>query len=258
MTRSDLAAFHRDHFVPNNCFVVVVGDVRRGAVLSELGRRFDAWQPGRTVQPTLPEPPMPTGMSAKLISRPDMNQSYIAFGHPGIRMSDPDMLAARLGSYILGGSPLSSRLGIAVREEAGLAYDVRCWFDRLRPRGGFYATVQTSRPAEALRLMLEAVRLMRDAGPSDDEVAKAHGYYTGSFPLGYSSNSGKVREVTQQELYGLGMDWLDRFPALVESVTRADIAKAMSERLHPDDWYMVVIGNVTRDELGVAGVNWLD
>lgn len=256
--RDELVEFHRRHYVPNNCFVVVVGDVRREEVLEELGRRFGTWTRADVATPVLPDPPMPEGISGRVITRPDMNQAYIAFGHPGIRMSDPDLLAARLGSYILGGSALSSRLGIAVREQAGLAYDVRCWFDRLRPRGGFYATVETSKPTEALRLMFAEIARMHDSGPTDEEVRKAHGFYTGSFPLGYSSNSGKVREVTTQELYGLGMDWLETFPDRVRAVDRAAIGKAMADRLNPGGYYLVVIGNVTRDELGLPDVNWLD
>jgi zinc protease len=258
ITRGDLLAFHRVHYVPNNCFIVVVGDVQRQAVLGELAGRFGEWQPAPVPATVIADPPMPDGITAKVITRPDMNQTYIAFGHPGIRMSDNDMFAVRLGSYILGGSPLSSRLGFAVREEAGLAYDVRCWFDRLRPRGGFYATVQTSQPAEALRLMFAEIARMHDTGPTDAEVRKAHDYYTGSFPLSYSSNSGKFREVIQQELYGLGMDWLERFPDRVRAVSRADIAQAMSDRLHPGNYYLVIIGNVTREDLGLTGVTWLD
>ncbi|MFO7649846.1 MAG: pitrilysin family protein [bacterium] len=256
--RAELVEFHRRHYVPNNCFVVIVGDVNRPAVLADVERRFGAWARADVPAPVLPEPPMPEGITGRVITRPEMNQTYIAFGHPGIRMSDTDLLAARLGSYILGGSALSSRLGVAVREEAGLAYDVRCWFDRLRPRGGFYATVQTSRPADALRLMFAEIARMHDSGPTDEEVRKAHGFYTGSFPLGYSSNSGKVREVITQELYGLGMDWLETFPDRVRAVDRAAIGKAMAGRLNPGNYYLVVIGNVTRDELGLSGVNWLD
>ncbi len=255
---ADLAEFHRRHYVPNNCFVVVAGDVRREAVLDEIGRRFGAWERTAVPSPVIPEPQMPQGITGRVITRPEMNQTYIAFGHPGIRMSDPDLLATRLGAYILGGSALSSRLGIAVREKAGLAYDVRCWFDRLRLRGAFYATVQTSQPAEALRLMFAEIERMRDSGPTADEVRKAHNFYSGSFPLGYSSNSGKVREVASQELYGLGLDWLETFPDRVRAVDRTAISRAMASRLNPGNYCLVVIGNVTREDLGLTGVNWLD
>lgn len=255
--RTDLVAFHRRHYLPNNCFIVVVGDIKHEAVLSEVNRRFGQWQRAEVPVLALPEPSLPPGICVRLITRNDLNQTYIALGHPGISMSDSDMLAARLGSYILGGSALSSRLGIAVREKAGLAYDVRCWFERLRVRSAFYATVQTSRPDQALRLMIDEISAMRDSGPTGEEVSKARSFYTGSFPLNYSANSGKLREVINLELYGLGLDWLEQFSERIRAITDKEIRQAMASRLFPERCYIVIIGNVKAEDLKLTGVTWL-
>ena len=161
---------------------------------------------------------MPDRIRVKVITRSDMNQTYVEFGHPGIKASDDDALATRLMSYILGGGAMSSRLGVSVREKGGLAYDVRCWFDRNRYRGGFHATVQTAGPKEAIAMMLHDIRLMHDSGATRKELEKAHNYYTGSFPLTYASTYGKLGQVRAMELYGYGMDWLDKFPDKVRAV----------------------------------------
>ncbi|MEO0079910.1 MAG: pitrilysin family protein, partial [candidate division WOR-3 bacterium] len=170
ITRDDLIAFHKTHFVPNNCFMVIVGDVDRQKVLAELGSRFQNWQPSSVPKPVLPELTFPDRLRCRYIHRPELNQTYIALGHPGIRVTDPDMLSTRLMSYILGGSAMSSRLGLAVREEAGLAYDVRCWFDRGRHQGLFRATVQTADPKSALGKMFQEIRLMHDSGATRTEL----------------------------------------------------------------------------------------
>jgi zinc protease len=197
-------------------------------------------------------------VKVKLVTRPDMNQTYVEFGHPGISMLDRDMLTTRLMSYILGGGAMSSRMGMAVREEAGLAYDVRCWFDRQTLRGAFHATVQTAKPKDAIRLMLHEIQAMHDSGAIAAEVQKAHNYYTGSFPLTYSSNSGKQNQVTALELYRLGLDWLDAFPDRVRAVTLGDVNKAARDHLRPGDYVMVIMGPVTKDDLGLTGVEWIE
>jgi zinc protease len=258
LQRSDVQAFYQTWFVPNNCFIIAVGDIKRQSFRALVKSRFGDWQPGKVPQLQVPELKYPDKLKVKLITRLDMNQTYVQFGHPGISITDPDMLATRLGDYILGGSPLSSRLGIAVREKEGLAYDVRSVFDRNKYPGAFWASVQTARPREAIQLMLSQIRMMHDSGATQTEMDKEHNYYTGSFPLTYSSNRDKLFSAGTIELYRLGLDWLDRFPDRVRAITLDQVNAAMRKHLSPGNYYMVVMGNVTRDDLGLKDVEWIE
>ena len=256
--REDIVAFHSTYFRPNNCYVVAVGDIKRKDFVAELEKRLGAWTP--TPVPAFTETPltMPDRIRVKLITRKDMNQTYVEFGHPGIRATDADMITTRLMSYILGGSAMSSRLGISVREEAGLAYDVRCWYDRNRLEGAFHATVQTAKPKEAIALMLRDIKLMCDSGATKKELEKAHNYYTGSFPLTYASTRGKLGQVQTMELYGYGMDWLDKFPDRIRAVTLEAVNKAAREHISPGRYWMVILGPVTKEDLGLTDVEWIE
>jgi zinc protease len=258
ISREDLAAFHETYFRPNNCFVVAVGDIAREDFVAELEKRLVAWTSAPVPELTAEPLAIPDRIRVKLITRTDMNQSYVEFGHPGIRAADEDMLATRLMSFILGGSPKSSRLGVSVREEGGLAYDVRCWFDRNRLEGGFHATVQTADPKKAIGLMLRDIKLMYDSGATKKEIEQAHNYHTGSFPLTYASTRGKLAQVRTMELYGYGMDWLDKFPDKVKAVTLDDVNKATRDHLRPGRYWMVVLGPVTREDLGLVDVEWIE
>ena len=91
----------------------------------------------------VPELPPITGLHGRVINRPEMNQAYIILGHYGIRENAPDVFACRLMNFVLGGSVFSSKIGNAVREERGLAYDARSGFDRRLLGGSFIATTQT-------------------------------------------------------------------------------------------------------------------
>jgi zinc protease len=256
--REDLVAFYSTYIRPNNCFVVAVGDISRKDFVAELEKRLSLWTPASVPVLTVAPLAMPDRIRVKVITRSDMNQTYVEFGHPGIRASDKDMLATRLMSYILGGGAMSSRLGISVREEAGLAYDVRCWFDRSRLEGGFNATVQTANPKEAIGLMLRDIKEMYDSGATKKELEKARNYYTGSFPLTYAATGGKLGQVRAMELYGFGMDWLDKFPDKVRAVTLDEVNKTARDHLTPSKYWMVVLGPVTREELGLTDVEWIE
>ena len=256
--REDVAAFHKTYYVPNNCFIIAVGDIKRADFLAQVKAGFGDWQPGVVPAVQVPELKYPEKLRVKLITRSEMNQTYIQFGHPGISITDPDMLAARLGAYVLGGSPLSSRLGIAVREKEGLAYDVRSVFDRSRYPGSFWASVQTAKPKETIELMFRQIQTMYDSGATRAELTRAHNYYTGSFPLSYSSNQGKLESAVLIELFHLGYDWLDEFPDRVRAVTLDDIRTALHRHLQPGHYIMVVLGNVTKDDLGLKDVEWVE
>lgn len=256
--REDLVAFHEKYFRPNNCFVVAVGDIARKDFVAEMEKRLASWTPAPV--PALEAEPLewPDRMRVKLITRSDMNQAYVEFGHPGVRATDEDMLATRLMSFILGGGAKSSRLGVSVREEGGLAYDVRCWFDRSRLEGGFHATVQTTDPKKAIGLMLRDIKQMYDSGATKKELELAHNYYTGSFPLTYASTRGKLGQVSTMELYEYGMDWLDKFPDKIKAVALDDVNKAARDHLRPGQYWMVVLGPVTREDLGLTDVEWIE
>jgi len=256
--REDLVAFYNTYLRPNNCFVVAVGDISRRDFVAELEKRLASWAPASVPALTVAPLTMPDRIRVKVITRSDMNQTYVEFGHPGIRASDKDVLATRLMSYVLGGGAMSSRLGISVREKGGLAYDVRCWFDRNRLEGGFHATVQTAKPEEAIGLMLHDIKQMYDSGATKKELEKAHNYYTGSFPLTYASTGGKLGQVRAMELYGLGMDWLDKFPDKVRAVTLDEVNRTARDHLSPGHYWMVVLGPVTREELGLTDVEWIE
>ncbi len=256
--REDLIQFHKNNFVANNCFIVFVGDVDHKSIKQELAQRFGDWQTAPVPPPLPPKLNFPGKTKVKLITRTDMNQTYIQFGHPGISVFDDDMLATRVMSYILGGPPLSSRMGLAVREYAGLAYDVRCWFDRRSLPGAFRATVQTAKPKEAIQKMFLEIKRMSEAGANQNELLKAHNYFTGSFPLTYSSNRGKVDRVTEIELYRLGIDWLETFPDKIRAITLEQVKTTARNRLRPGHYFMVIMGNVKKEELELTDVEWIE
>jgi predicted Zn-dependent peptidase len=60
------------------------------------------------------------------------------------------------------------------------------------------------------------------------------------------------------ELYRLGLDWLDKFPDRVRAVTLVQVNAAMRKHLSPGNYYMVVMGNVTRDSLGLKDAEWIE
>ena len=45
---------------------------------------------------------------------------------------------------------------------------------------------------------------------------------------------------------------------MVGKLTREDLTAAARDRLRPDDMFIVVLGPLTRDQLGLDGVTWIE
>jgi zinc protease len=258
ITRQDLVTFHKSQYLPNNCFIVAVGDFDRAELLKMIQARFGDMARGDVPEVKAPDMPFPARLRVKLIDRPDMNQTYIMFGHPGIAHSDSDRLATNLATHILGGGALASRIGDAVREEAGLAYEVRTVFDQDKLRGAFWAWVQTAKPKEAITIMFREIGKMQKDGAKKGELEEAQNYYAGSYPIRFSSNQGKLYEAINIELYQLGLNWVDKYPGKIRALTLDEVNRAARERLHPGQYVMVVMGNVKKEDLGLSDVEWIE
>src|SRR6266545_2260786 len=96
ITRDDLVAFHREHYLPNEAILAVVGDVKAAAASGDKHRIV-------------------------VIDMPDAVQSEIRVGQIGVAFTDPDYFAAEVYSSVLGGGP-SARLYQEVRNKRGLSY----------------------------------------------------------------------------------------------------------------------------------------
>jgi zinc protease len=258
LSRDEIAAFHKTWFVPNNCYFCAVGDFSAESLKAGLERRLAGWAASPVPQVKMRELPPITGLHGRVISRPEMIQAYVALGNYGIRENAPDVFACRLMNFVLGGSVFSSKIGTAVRGERGLAYDARSWFDRRLLGGAFISTVQTRTDSAraSINLIIKQLADVREKGISAQDLQRAKDYYLGSFPLQYESFGDKLNAMDRMALFGLGLDYFDTYAARVNAVTQTDVLNAARNHVFPDNFIMVVVGNLTPDKLNMPGMVW--
>ncbi|MCY4035389.1 MAG: pitrilysin family protein [Hyphomicrobiales bacterium] len=171
-------------------------------------------------------------------------QSLIQFGHDGITRDDPDFIAAYVMNHVLGGSVLVSRLGEEVREKRGLAYSVYSYLYPLDHASLFAGSLATenARAGEALKqVRLELARMQKE-GVSQKELDDAKAYLVGSYPLRFDSNEKIALQLSYIQREELGIDYIDRRNALIESVTRDDVFRAAQRLLDPEKLLVVIVG----------------
>jgi zinc protease len=183
---------------------------------------------------TIPEPPKETVMRPTAI--PGKSQADIAVGFPTLSRTDPDYYALEMANMILGRLGLMGRLGATVRDEQGLAYYV---YSSIEPgkTGSIWisrAGVDPGNVAQALAGITSEVKRLRAEPVSTDELADAKSYMTGSLPLALELNSGVASLLLNIEYYALGLDYLDRYPAIINALTLEQVHKAAQAHLDED------------------------
>lgn len=242
ITLNDLKAFTKAWLAREGMVVGVVGDITPDQLKPLLDKTFGALpakHPPITIADTAPKAPGRT----EVIIR-DNPQSVAVFGEAGVKRADPDWYAAYVMNYILGGGGFSSWLTEEVREKRGLAYSVYSYlapFDHAGLITGGVAT-QNARTEESLKLIKEQWARMKAEGPSEQQLADAKTYLTGSFPLQLDSTDSIAGLLVSMQLETLGIDYLDKRNGYIQSVTMDHVKKVADRLLDPDRLTFVVVG----------------
>jgi zinc protease len=185
----------------------------------------------------------PKGLGRRIVIDVDVPQAVVTFGGQGIARNDPDFMAAYIVNHILGAGSFSSRLYREVREKRGLAYGVTSslvWFRHAAVVLGGTAT-QADRTANALAVIEQEIKRMAAEGPTPEELEAAKSFLKGSYALSLDT-SGKIAvQLTQIQIDNLGIDYIQRRGALIDSVTMDD-AKRVARRLYGGGMLVTVAG----------------
>src|SRR5271167_241639 len=244
LTNDDVRGFYHDHYKLGGAIIAVAGDVKADEVKVSLEKELAGLS--GTVEPQTEPAPLTVapGLHVKLIDR-DVAQANIIMGSGGVARSNPDFYRLKVMNYILGGGGFSSRLVKIVRSEHGLAYSVDSGFEPGKFQGAFTIGLQTKNQSsnQAIDLILQQIREIQEKPVSDAELDGAKKFLIGSFPLGIERQSAIASFMVQVEFYGLGLDYAQQYPKLIEAVTKDDVLAVAKKYLHPDSMIVVAVAN---------------
>ncbi len=257
ISMSDIKKFYDNYYMPNNIFIVFVGDFQKDSLLALLNQKFGNWQRRELLEPEI-ESPIENGHTIGKIVKMDISQSYILLGHLGPKYGENDWYQSRVMNFILGGGGSTSRISGKIREEKGLAYDARSRFNRFNTGGYFFAGVQTKKDMtnEVVQILIGEMKRIKDTIDLA-ELNRAKKFYTGSFPLTYSTYHDMNNIVADIESQNLGLDYLSKFEKFIDAVTIEQAKAAAQKYLNPDRFCLVIVGDVKPSDIEITEIEWL-
>jgi zinc protease len=215
-----------------------------GEIRTRLFPRLEKWATGE-----VPKLPFATtfekGQKTVKIDRP-ITQANVILGHAGVSRENPDYYALTVMNYILGGGGFASRLTEEIRNKRGLAYSVASFFDPGKFPGSFQIVLQTKNASanEAISLSLQEMERIQKELVSEKELEGAKKYLIGSFPMRLDTQGKLANFLTQVEYYGLGLDYPEKYPSLIQSVTREEVLRVAKKYLQPKKYVLVIVADL--------------
>jgi zinc protease len=241
VTPDDMRDYARRVLARDNLKIGVVGDIEPEAAGRLIDRTFGTLPAKAQLKP-VPEAKL-QGLGGRTLVDLNVPQAVVTFGGRGIARNDPDFMAAYIVNHILGGGSFSSRLYREVREVRGLAYGVHTglmWFENAAALVGGTAT-RADATAETIDVVEAEFRRMAANGPTEEEFAKAKTYLKGAFALNLDTSTKIASQLVQMQVDNLGIDYIERRPALIDAVTLAD-TKRMAKRLLEPGLLVAIVG----------------
>jgi predicted Zn-dependent peptidase len=247
INRSQLQAFHRRWVHPANFVVAVNGDFDRGDMIAKLETLFKDWPYQGDRSPPIPTNTTFAAPGTYLINK-DVNQGRVSIVLPGIQRDDPDYFPVTVMNDILGGGGFTSRIMNRVRSDEGLAYSASSHF----PGGVYFKATFTASfqsksrtVAYATSIILDEMKKLASAPPSQEELNTAKKSFVESFPRTFSTKTRTAAIFAEDELTGRfarNPKYWQEYRANIEAVTGADVQRVAEKYLHPDQVVILVVG----------------
>jgi len=245
--RGKIETFHREHYRPNNAFLLVVGAVDPAAIMTVAEKAFGGWARSEVPKPAYPAPPPLTGRKLYFVQRPNSVQSSISVGNFAIKRGDPRWYELTLANSIYGGA-FNSRIVRNIREEKGYSYSPGSVLTGFVDAGfyRFSADVRNEVTGAALDEVFKEVDKMRSEPVGHDELQGAKSYLRGIFPIQTSSQSGLAGTLNNVYIFGLPEDYAERFGAKIAAVSADQVKSASTTLLGSQNSVIAIVGDWTK------------
>ena len=248
LTLDEVKAFHARYYGPDHMTLVVVGDVEGSQVQRAVAAAFKGWKGGerylKADKPANLVAPEPRERTVEMAGK---TSTIVEIGQAtGMRYEDPDAIALRVGTAILG-SGFTGRLMHSVRVQEGLTYGIgaNVGYDTIND-GAWFITA-TFAPQLLERGLISTRReLMKwwSEGVTADELSARKANMIGSFQVGLATTAGVAHTLLNVVQSGRGVTWLDRYPRAVQELTVDQVNAAIKKHLDPDKMVTVKVGTV--------------
>jgi zinc protease len=241
----DVKKYYKENFIPNNSYLVIIGDFNPNETRKMIRNLFSGWKKGELNTSNWKIPSDINELSINFIDVSNAIQSEIVYQNlVDISMNHPDYFPVIVSNKILGGGP-ENRLEKQIRETKGYTYAARSSIGSSKyTKSRFRASTSTRFQVtdSAVVELLNEIKKIKTINVSDKELSDVKAKYVGNFVLSSESPSTIANYALNIKTQSLDKDFYKNYLSNINKVSKEDIIRVSKKYFQIDKGQIIITG----------------
>jgi len=249
----DVKSFIKTYWIPNNAYLVFVGDIDPANAKALAEKNFGTWAKGVYTKQVYEKPAVPNTTYVAIVDRPASVQSVVAVASTvNLTKGSSNDIPSNVMNNILGGG-FSGRLFANLREKHGFTYGAYSSITPNKQVGIFSAeaSVRNEKTDSSIQEILREINIIRDAKVGDTELNRMKNYLAGGFARSLENPATIANFALSIAVNNLPEDYYQKYLTNLASVDAQKVQEAATALLNPAKMHIVVVGNAKQITKGL-------
>jgi len=249
----DVKNFIKTYWIPNNAYLIFVGDIDPANAKALAEKNFGTWAKGTFTQPKYEKPAIPSTTYVAIVDRPASVQSVVAVASTvNLTKGSPNDIPSNVMNNILGGG-FSGRLFANLREKHGFTYGAYSSITPNKQIGIFSAeaSVRNEKTDSSIQEILNELNIIRNTKVGDTELSRMKNYLAGGFARSLESPNTIANFALSIAVNHLPADYYQKYLTNLAAVDAQKIQDVANALLNPAKMHIVIVGNAKQIAKGL-------
>ncbi len=244
VTLADVENNYNTYFVPENAYLVIIGDVKFKETKKAVEKLFGSWVKASAPSVKYTDPVNVQYSQINFVDMPNAVQSEIALQNTvNLKMTDKDYFATIVANQILGGD-FNSYLNMNLREAHGWTYGARSGIGGSKYVSTFRASTQVRNAVtdSAVVEFFKEIKKIRTEKVTDEMLANVKAGYVGKFVMQIEKPQTVAGYALRIKTQGLPEDFYENYIKNINAVTAEEVMAAANKYFLEDKIRVVIVG----------------
>ncbi len=241
---TDVITNYNTRFVPENAYLVVIGDVKFADTKKAVEKLFSPWAKASAPQLTYTDPKNVQYAQINFVDMPNAVQSEIALVNTvNLKMTDKDYFAAIVANQILGGD-FNSYLNMNLREKHGWTYGARSSISGGKYVSTFKASSQVRNAVtdSAVVEFVNEIKRIKTEKVSEEVLKNVKAGYIGKFVMQVEKPQTIASYALRIRTQGLPEDFYENYIKNINVVTAEEVMAAANKYFLDSNTRIIIVG----------------
>ena len=253
VTLADVQSNYTTRFVPENAYLVIIGDVKFKETKAAVEKLFGAWEKKTITKENYTANPNVDKLQINVVDVPNAVQSEISLVNTlNLKMNDPDFFPAVIANQILGGD-FNSYLNMNLREKHAWTYGARSEIGSGKYVTKFVANsaVRNAVTDSAVVEFIKEIKKIRTEKVDAEVLKNVKAGYIGRFVMNVQKPQAVARYALNIETEQLPADFYEKYIQTINAVTPDDILRVANKYFLLDNTRIVIVGKASEITSGL-------